>query len=134
MRTVNRVTSKSTSTTVSAITRLCGMRPAARARCQAGSTSSTRNTTDWPSPGAAAIGLTTSGKPACSATVVSSSTDPANQNGAVGSPSSSAASLRRPSRSRDSRVLRGVGNTSMLPRSATAISASAAMTPASATT
>ena len=48
-------------------------------------------------------------------------------------PSSSAASLRRPSRSCASRTPRGVGNTSR-PRSAAATSASTAMTPDSATT
>ena len=95
--------------------------------------SSVRSSTDSPAPGTPAVGFTTSGKPACSATAVSSSTDPANQNGTVGRPSSSAASLRMPSRSRPIRTLRGVGYTSR-PRSAAATSASTAITPDSATT
>ena len=134
VRTVSSVTAKSTSTTDSAITRFMLSAPPATARRHAGSTSSGRSRTDSPSPGTAATGLTTSGKPACCATAASSCADPANQNGAVGRPSSSAASRRRPSPSRDSRAVRGVGNTSRSSRSARPTRASVATAEVSATT
>ncbi|SHW54334.1 Uncharacterised protein [Mycobacteroides abscessus subsp. abscessus] len=118
------VNSAVTSTAVSAITR---SPPAATARCHATSTSSRRDSTERPAPALAACvtGVMVSGSPACSATAVSSSTDPANQNGAVGSPSSLAARVRSASRSDASRRAPGVGNTATSSSPASACTTSA---------
>ena len=63
VRTVSRVISSSTSTTVSAITRFAHACPAAKARFHAASTSSSRVNTDCPSVTVPVSGVTTSGKP-----------------------------------------------------------------------
>ena len=128
VRTASRLTSNSMSTAVSANTR-GGAVPCPTARCQASSISSGPATTcRWP---AAPAGFSSNGNPAWTATSLSSPTDPTNQNGAVGKPSSSAASRRKPSRSVVSRTLRALGTSSVNSSSVPAKTASMASTAAS---
>ena len=114
VRTVSSVTSSSTSTTVSASTRFGERRRRLRSRrCHAASTSSGRSQHRLAVGGGAGDGRDQrAGSRRARRRRASSSAETANQNGTVGRPSSSAASLRSPSRSALSRVPRGVGNTS----------------------